>query len=67
MDQPKEQPKFGALRCNFCGVFHNECRMMIAGPNVMICDTCISLCVDIIREKYPDFKRDINEHSNPKP
>jgi hypothetical protein len=47
--------KFGSLSCNFCGKGHLECRKLIAGPNVMICNECIELCVDIIRETDPGF------------
>lgn len=51
----KNKPKIMALRCNFCGTFHNECKTMIAGPNVFICNECVLLCIDIIREKEPNF------------
>jgi hypothetical protein len=54
-DLELKKPKFESLRCNFCGKFHLEVKKMIAGPDVMICDECIGLCVDMIREQYPDF------------
>jgi ATP-dependent Clp protease ATP-binding subunit ClpX len=57
----ESEHKFGALRCNFCGLFHTQVKVMLTGPSVMICDQCVSLCVDYIRENHPDFKRDIND------
>jgi ATP-dependent Clp protease ATP-binding subunit ClpX len=40
-----------ALYCSFCGKSQHEVRKLIAGPQVFICDECISLCQDIIREE----------------
>ena len=40
-----------ALFCSFCGKNQNEVRKLIAGPTVFICDECIELCMDIIREE----------------
>ncbi|MFN7710180.1 MAG: ATP-dependent Clp protease ATP-binding subunit ClpX [Holosporales bacterium] len=40
-----------ALHCNFCGKSQHEVKKLIAGPNVFICDECIDLCIDIIREE----------------
>jgi endopeptidase Clp ATP-binding regulatory subunit ClpX len=39
------------LYCSFCGKGQNEVRKLIAGPSVYICDECIELCNDIIREE----------------
>ena len=39
------------LYCSFCGKSQNEVRKLIAGPQVFICDECIELCNDIIREE----------------
>ncbi len=39
------------LRCSFCGKSQNEVKKLIAGPTVYICDECIALCNDIIREE----------------
>ena len=39
------------LYCSFCGKSHHEVRKLIAGPSVFICDECIELCNDIIREE----------------
>lgn len=40
------------LYCSFCGKNQHEVRKLIAGPTVFICDECIELCNDIIREEY---------------
>lgn len=40
------------LYCSFCGKSQHEVRKLIAGPTVFICDECIELCNDIIREEY---------------
>ena len=39
------------LYCSFCGKNQNEVRKLIAGPSVYICDECVDLCNDIIREE----------------
>ena len=39
------------LYCSFCGKSHHEVRKLIAGPTVFICDECVELCMDIIREE----------------
>ncbi len=39
------------LHCSFCGKSQHEVRKLIAGPNVYICDECVELCTDIIREE----------------
>jgi ATP-dependent Clp protease ATP-binding subunit ClpX len=41
----------GTLYCSFCGKNQNEVRKLIAGPTVFICDECVELCMDIIREE----------------
>jgi len=41
-----------ALYCSFCGKSQHEVRKLIAGPTVFICDECIELCMDIIREEH---------------
>jgi len=38
------------LYCSFCGKSQHEVRKLIAGPSVFICDECVDLCLDIIRE-----------------
>src|SRR3989442_5368064 len=39
------------LYCSFCGKSQHEVRKLIAGPTVSICDECVELCMDIIREE----------------
>jgi len=41
----------GTLYCSFCGKSQHEVRKLIAGPTVFICDECVELCNDIIREE----------------
>lgn len=43
--------KDGGLHCSFCGKSQRDVKKLIAGPNVYICDECISLCNDIIAEE----------------
>src|ERR1700753_394496 len=40
------------LYCSFCGKSPHEVRKLIAGPTVFICDECVELCMDIIREEH---------------
>jgi len=42
------------LYCSFCGKSQHEVRKLIAGPSVYICDECVELCNDIIREELDD-------------
>src|SRR5258708_30204508 len=44
------------LYCSFCGKSQHEVRKLIAGPSVFICDECIELCNDIIREETASHK-----------
>ncbi|HPP83704.1 MAG TPA: ClpX C4-type zinc finger protein, partial [Rubrivivax sp.] len=41
------------LYCSFCGKSQHEVKKLIAGPSVFICDECIELCNDIIRDEAP--------------
>ncbi len=47
--QPEDEKN--TLYCSFCGKSQHEVRKLIAGPNVFICNECVELCVDIIREE----------------
>jgi ATP-dependent Clp protease ATP-binding subunit ClpX len=51
MDTPKYGNSMGNLTCSFCGKNQREVKKLIAGPSVYICDECIDLCNDIIREE----------------
>ena len=39
------------LYCSFCGKSQHEVKKLIAGPSVFICDECVDLCNDIIKEE----------------
>lgn len=49
------------LYCSFCGKSQHEVRKLIAGPSVFVCDECVDLCNDIIREEIQE-KSDDSEH-----
>jgi len=49
------------LYCSFCGKSQHEVRKLIAGPSVYICDECVELCNDIIREELDDNATDKRE------
>ena len=42
------------LYCSFCGKSQHEVRKLIAGPTVFVCDECVELCMDIIKEESKD-------------
>ena len=54
------------LYCSFCGKSQHEVRKLIAGPSVFVCDECVELCNDIIREELED-KADRAREKLPKP
>ncbi len=54
------------LYCSFCGKSQHEVRKLIAGPSVFICDECVELCNDIIREELEE-KAQSSRSSLPKP
>jgi ATP-dependent Clp protease ATP-binding subunit ClpX len=54
------------LKCSFCGKPQNEVRRLVAGAGVYICDECIELCQEIIREEFSDIQGDIEGEQNPK-
>ncbi|ALM52481.1 ATP-dependent Clp protease ATP-binding subunit ClpX [Halomonas huangheensis] len=55
------------LYCSFCGKNQNEVRKLIAGPSVYICDECVDLCNDIIREEVLDADAESDEERLPVP
>ncbi len=55
------------LYCSFCGKSQHEVRKLIAGPSVYVCDECIQLCNDIIREESLDDDDAAAEDKLPKP
>jgi ATP-dependent Clp protease ATP-binding subunit ClpX len=54
------------LYCSFCGKSQHEVRKLIAGPSVFICDECVELCNDIIREELEEKAAGARSHL-PKP
>ena len=66
-DRPHRSGDGGkVLYCSFCGKSQHEVRKLIAGPSVFICDECVELCNDIIREELED-KAQAGRSSLPKP
>ena len=55
------------LYCSFCGKSQNDVRKLIAGPSVFICDECVDLCNDIIREEILDQEQPESEDYLPTP
>ena len=51
MANPTGGDSKNTLYCSFCGKSQHEVRKLIAGPTVFICDECVELCMDIIREE----------------
>jgi ATP-dependent Clp protease ATP-binding subunit ClpX len=45
------------LHCSFCGKSQREVKKLIAGPNVFVCDECVDLCVEIIRDESMDLPK----------
>lgn len=64
-----DQDKDKSLFCSFCGKNQHEVKKLIAGPSVFICDECIDLCTDIIKEeiKASDSKKSVDTDYIPKP
>ena len=62
----KGSSKEKILFCSFCGKSQHEVRKLIAGPSVFVCDECVALCNDIIREEVEQNISE-NETSLPKP
>jgi ATP-dependent Clp protease ATP-binding subunit ClpX len=55
------------LYCSFCGKSQHEVRKLIAGPSVFICDECVDLCNDIIREEVQEAENKGDSGSLPTP
>ena len=53
MAEKKGSSSEKTLYCSFCGKSQHEVKKLIAGPSVFICDECIELCNDIIRDELP--------------
>ena len=55
------------LYCSFCGKSQHEVRKLIAGPSVFVCDECVELCNDIIREEIKDISPKAESEELPTP
>ncbi len=55
------------LYCSFCGKSQHEVRKLIAGPSVFVCDECVDLCNDIIREEIQEKDTDSSSKKLPTP
>ncbi|MFD2166271.1 ATP-dependent protease ATP-binding subunit ClpX [Thalassotalea euphylliae] len=55
------------LYCSFCGKSQHEVRKLIAGPSVFICDECVELCNDIIREEIKEIAPKQDKEALPSP
>jgi len=53
-DNDKNEESEKLLYCSFCGKSQHEVRKLIAGPSVFVCDECVELCNDIIREEVQE-------------
>ena len=64
-DDTKSDDKL--LYCSFCGKSQHEVRKLIAGPSVFVCDECITLCNDIMREEIQSDKANTDKSDLPVP
>ncbi len=55
------------LTCSFCGKSQHEVRKLIAGPSVFVCDECVELCNDIIKEELEESNASDTHDELPKP
>ena len=55
------------LYCSFCGKSQHEVKKLIAGPSVFVCDECVDLCNDIIREEIQESATDVQQNKLPTP
>lgn len=66
-DTRSGEDKGKLLYCSFCGKSQHEVRKLIAGPSVFICDECVDLCNDIIREEVQEADSESATHKLPSP
>jgi ATP-dependent Clp protease ATP-binding subunit ClpX len=55
MSEDKTNNDDKLLYCSFCGKSQHEVKKLIAGPSVFVCDECVDLCNDIIREELQEL------------
>ena len=63
----EEQQVDKKLYCSFCGKNQSEVKKLIAGPSVYICDECVSLCNDIIKEDLAEANQESSDEKLPVP
>lgn len=66
-DDKKDDDSGKLLYCSFCGKSQHEVRKLIAGPSVFVCDECVDLCNDIIREEIQEKSLSKEERKLPTP
>jgi ATP-dependent Clp protease ATP-binding subunit ClpX len=66
-DSGKSDDSGKLLYCSFCGKSQHEVRKLIAGPSVFICDECVELCNDIIREEVSESSQSDESSKLPVP
>ncbi len=67
MSDDKNNDDDKLLYCSFCGKSQHEVKKLIAGPSVFVCDECVDLCNDIIREEMQEDTTDKSESDLPTP
>ncbi|MDT8370658.1 MAG: ATP-dependent Clp protease ATP-binding subunit ClpX [Gammaproteobacteria bacterium] len=67
MSDDKNNNEDKLLYCSFCGKSQHEVKKLIAGPSVFVCDECVELCNDIIREELQDSNNEELELKLPTP
>ncbi|MCC2646566.1 MAG: ATP-dependent protease ATP-binding subunit ClpX [Rickettsiaceae bacterium] len=66
MANTKDTDNKTSLNCSFCGKSQREVTKLIAGPTVFICDECVELCVDIIKEESKNIVKKVSSTPTPK-
>ena len=67
MADKKGTPGEKTLYCSFCGKSQHEVKKLIAGPSVFVCDECIDLCNEIIRDELPPSTETVGKSDLPTP
>ncbi len=67
MAEKKGSSSEKTLYCSFCGKSQHEVKKLIAGPSVFVCDECIELCNEIIRDELPSNTADAKESKSDLP
>src|ERR1700722_12296770 len=67
MSENRNNKGNGPLYCSFCGKSQHYVRKLIAGPSVFVCDECVALCNDILREDLQTQSIQESRYTLPKP